>query len=116
MFATRGHKMKSLAPIVLILLALSASALAQTQELAIEKALLPAPRQMREAATVIRWKSDFTYDTLKKGTNRLVCYERPVQAGQQPFSVECTSITNLERVAQSLKMETIADPKARQAA
>ena len=65
---------------------------------------------------MIKWKSDFTYDTLRKGTNRLVCYERPVQPGQQPFSVECTSIANLERVAQSLKTETIADPKERQAA
>ena len=108
--------MKRIAPVVLILLALSVSALAQTQEPAIEKALLPAPRQMREAATVIRWKSDFTYDTLKKGTNRLVCYERPVAAGGQPFSVECTSIANLERVAQSLKIEKIADPKERLAA
>ena len=71
---------------------------------------------MKDAATVIKWKSDFTYDTLRKGTNRLVCYERPVQPGQPPFSVECTSIANLERVAQSLKTETIADPKERQAA
>jgi hypothetical protein len=30
--------------------------------------------------------------------------------------VECTSIANLERVAQSLKMETIVDPAARRAA
>ena len=71
---------------------------------------------MKAAATVIKWKSDFTYDTLRKGTNRLVCYERPVAARQQPFSVECTSIANLERVAQSLKTETIPDPKERQAA
>ena len=108
--------MRQMTALVLILLALSAGALAQTPDPAIEKALLPAPRQMREAATVIRWKSDFTYDTLKKGTNRLVCYERPVAAGQQPFSVECTSVGNLERVAQSLKMETIADPQKRRAA
>ena len=92
--------------VVLILLALSAVAFAQTPDPAIEKALLPAPRQMRDGATVIKWKADFTYDTLRKGTNRLVCYERPVQPGQQPFSVECTSIANLERVAQSLKLET----------
>jgi hypothetical protein len=89
---------------------------AQTPDPAIEKALLPAPAQMRAGATVIKWKSDFTYDTIRKGTNRLVCYERPVAPGAQPFSVECTSIANLERVAQSLKTETIADPKARQAA
>jgi hypothetical protein len=108
--------MKRMIPVVFVLLALSAGALAQTPDPAIEKALLPAPRQMRDGATVIKWKNDFTYDTLRKGTNRLVCYERPVQPGQQPFSVECTSIANLERVAQSLKIETIADQKQRQAA
>ena len=77
---------------------------------------LAAPRQVKDATTVIKWKTDFTYDTLKKGTNRLVCYERPIQPGQQPFSVECTSIANLERVAQSLKTEMIKDPKERLAA
>ena len=110
--------MKRMIPVVLVLLALSASTFAQTPtpDPALEKALLAAPRQMQAGATVIKWKSDFTYDTLRKGTNRLVCYERPVQPGQQPFSVECTSIANLERVAQSLKLETTPDPKARQAA
>jgi hypothetical protein len=98
------------------MLALAAGTLVQAQDPAIEKALLPAPRQMKDGATVIKWKSDFTYDTLRKGTNRLVCYERPVQPGQQPFSVECTSIANLERVAQSLKTETVADRTARRAA
>src|SRR5687768_17469642 len=106
-------QMKRITPLVLILLALSSGTVAQTPDPAIEKALSAAPRQLREAATIIKWKSDFTYDTLRKGTNRLVCYERPIQPGQQPFSVECTSIANLERVGQSLKMETIADQKAR---
>src|SRR5207237_10118057 len=36
--------------------------------------------------------------------------------GQQPFAVECTSIANLERVAQSLKIEAMPDKKAQQAA
>jgi hypothetical protein len=109
-------KMKRMIPVALILLALSAGAFAQTPDPAIDKALLAAPPQAKAAATVIKWKSDFTYDTLKKGTNRLVCYERPVAPGGQPFSVECTSIANLERVAQSLKTETVQDPKERQAA
>jgi hypothetical protein len=108
--------MKRIVLFSLIVLALGVAAFAQAQDPAIEKALLPAPRQMKDAATVIKWKADFTYDTLRKGTNRLVCYERPLAAGQQPFSVECTGIANLERVAQSLKMETIADPAARRAA
>jgi hypothetical protein len=109
--------MKRMIPVVLIVLALSAGIFAQTPDPAIDKALLAAPPQAKAGATVIKWKSDFTYDTLRKGTNRLVCYDRPLAPGaQQPFSVECTSIANLERVAQSLKTETIVDPKERQAA
>jgi len=108
--------MKRMIPVVLSILAVSASAFAQTPAETIEKALLPAPRQMKEGATVIKWKADFTYETLKKGTNRLVCYDRPVQPGQQPFSVECTSIANLDRVAQNLKFEAISDKTERQAA
>jgi hypothetical protein len=97
-------------------MAASVGASAQTSP-EIDRALLPAPAQMKEQATVIKWKSDFTYDTLRKGTNRLVCYERPVQPGGQPFSVECTSVGNLERVAASLRIEASAsDQKGRQAA
>jgi hypothetical protein len=96
--------MKLVIAVVAIVAALSVSAFAQTSP-EIDKALLAAPAQMKDGATVIHWKSDFTFDTLKKGTNRLVCYDRPIQPGDQPFSVECTSIANLERVAVSLKTE-----------
>jgi len=108
--------MKRILPVVLAILALSTSAFAQAATDEIEKALLPAPRNMKDGATVIKWKSDYTYDTLRKGTNRMVCYDRTGQPGQQPFAVECTSIANLERVAQSLKMEAITDKNERQAA
>ena len=108
--------MKHMLPLVLSILAVSAGAFAQTPADTIEKALLPAPRQMKEGAMVIKWKSDFTYETLKKGTNRMVCYDRTGQPGQQPFAVECTSVANLDRVAQSLKIEAIPDKKAQQAA
>ena len=74
-------------------------------EAAIEKALFAAPANLRPAATVIRWKPDQTYETFKKGTNRLVCYDRSGFPLEPPFSVECTSIGNLERVAQNLKFE-----------
>ncbi len=94
----------------------TASAFAQ-DDAAIQKALIAAPAQLKEGATVIKWKADFTYDTLRKGTNRMVCYDRSGQPGQrQPFSVECTSIANLDRVAQNLKFEAITDKKASQAA
>jgi|SRR5688572_3357543 len=110
--------MRRLTTVLVFLFSVSSHAFAQAQTSPeIEKALLPAPAQMRDGATVIKWKSDFSYDTLRKGTNRMACYERPVQQGQQPFSVECTSIANLERVATSLRIEaSTSDPKARQAA
>lgn len=83
---------------------------------ALEKALTPAPRNMKDGATVIKWKTDGTYDTLRKGTNRLVCYDWSGMPGKQPFAVQCTSIANLDRVAQNLKYAAIADPAARKAA
>src|SRR5216110_2319055 len=107
--------MKRLVLFVLGALAVSTLAAAQGTE-EIDKALSAAPRNAKEMATVIKWKADGTYDTLKKGTNRLVCYDRSGQPGQQPFSVQCTSIANLDRVAQSLKIEAIPDKKEQQAA
>ena len=71
---------------------------------------------MKEGAAVIKWKADDTYDTLKKGTNRLVCYDRSGEPGQQPFAVQCTSVANLDRVAQNRKFEATTDKVARQAA
>src|SRR6185436_3383827 len=110
--------MKRIVLFVVGVLAVSTSALAQAPAPAdaFEKALTPAPRQMKEGATVIKWKADNTYETLRKGTNRLVCYDRSGDAGQQPFSVQCTSIANLDRVAQNRKFEAMADKTARQAA
>ena len=97
--------------IFLGLMAASASAWAQAPADAIEKALGAAPAQLKEGATVIKWKADFTYDTLKKGTNRLVCYDRSGFPGQQAFSIECTSIANLARAAQNLKFEAMGAQK-----
>ena len=96
-------------------LAASAAASAQTTP-DIDRALAAAPKQMREGATVIKWKPDFTYETLKKGTNHLVCYDRSGEPGRQAFAVQCTSLANLDRVAQNRKFETISDKAERQAA
>ena len=93
----------------------STCAAAQAPDAAIETALLAAPANLREGAAVIKWKSDYTYETLKKGTNRLVCYDRTGFPEQQPFSVECTSIANLDRVAQNLKFESVGDKVKTQA-
>jgi hypothetical protein len=97
------------------LLALSAGTAAQTSP-EIEKALLAAPRQMRDGAMVIKWKADGTYDTLRPGTNRLVCYDQSALPTEQPFSVQCTSAGNLLRVAQNRKFEMELDRAKRQAA
>jgi hypothetical protein len=96
--------------IFLSLVAVSTTAWAQAPA-DVEKALLAAPANLRDGATVIKWKADLTYDTLKKGTNRLVCYDRSGLPGQAAFSIECTSLGNLERAAQNLKFEAMGDKK-----
>src|SRR5712691_7330575 len=107
--------MKRMIPIVLSTLAISTSALAQAPADAITTALAAAPANLREGATVVKWKPDFTYETLKKGTNRLVCYDRSGFPQQQPFSIECTSLGNLDRAAQNLKFEAAGDKAKTQA-
>jgi uncharacterized lipoprotein NlpE involved in copper resistance len=98
------------------LLALSSSAFAQTPAEAIDRALAAAPRNAREAAAVIKWKADGTYDTLKPGTSRLVCYDQSGEPTEQPFAVQCTSVGNLPRVADNKKFEKETDRAKRQAA
>src|ERR1700675_2619686 len=101
--------MMRMAMFLLAVIVVSTCAAAQVPDAAIETALLAAPANLREGAAVIKWKPDYTYETLKKGTNRLVCYDRTGFPEQQPFSVECTSIANLDRVAQNLKFESVGD-------
>ena len=107
--------MKRITMFLLCAMAVSISALAQAPDAAVETALLAAPATLRDGAAVIKWKADFTYDTLRKGTNRLVCYDRTGLPEQQPFSIECTSIANLDRVAQNLKFEALGDKVKTQA-
>ena len=102
--------MKRIVLFVLGALTVATSALAQAPA-DIEKSLLAAPANLREGATVVKWKPDHTYETLKKGTNRLVCFDKSGMPGQQAFMVECTSIANLDRVAQNLKIEAMGDKK-----
>ncbi len=107
--------MKRIALLVFGVVTVSTGAFAQTPADAIATALAAAPANLREAATVIKWKPDFTYDTLKKGTNRLVCYDRSGFPEQQAYSIECTSIANLDRAAQNIKFEAVGDKVKTQA-
>lgn len=106
--------MKRMLPIVLGALAMAVSAFAQA-DAEIERALAAAPANMKKDATVVKWKDDGTYETLKKGTNKLVCYDRSGTGGRPAFAVQCTSIANLDRVAQNRKFDGIADKAERQA-
>jgi hypothetical protein len=83
----------------------------------VDKALLAAPANLRDQATVIKWRpGDWTYETLRKGTNRMVCFDKSGLPGQLPFSVECTSIGNMDRVTQNMRFESETDRVKRQAA
>jgi hypothetical protein len=107
--------MKRIVLFMLGVMAVSASAFAQAPPDAVAKALLAAPERMRDDATVIVWKADNTYETLKKGASRMVCYDLSGRPLRQPFMIECTSIANLDRVAQDLKFESTGDKVKTQA-
>jgi len=109
--------MKRTLPIVFGILALSAGAFAQAPSDPIQKALMAAPaRAKKEDITVIKWKPDFTYDTLQKGASGgLVCYDLSGWPGHPAFTLECTSMANVARVAQNLKAEAKGDRKASEA-
>jgi hypothetical protein len=109
--------MKGILAIAVAVLATSFCANAQMMDdMAITTAVSAAPANLRDGATVIKWNTgDFTYTTLRKGTNKIVCYDRSGFPEQQAFSIECTSLGNVDRVAQNLKAEALGD-KAKSAA
>jgi hypothetical protein len=102
--------MKRVALIAVAATAVATGAWAQSQA-DIDKAVLAAPANMKDAVMVVKWKPDYTYDVLRKstGTNKLVCFDKSGMPGQDPFSIECTSQANLPRVAQNLKFQAMPD-------
>jgi hypothetical protein len=106
--------MKRIALFALGVIVVSTCALAQAQAQDADPTLA-APANLREGATVIKWKSDFTYDTIKKGTNQIVCYDKSGQPELPAFIYECTSLGNLDRAAQNMKFESGGDKAKTQA-
>ncbi len=93
--------MKRVILAVVAVLSVAVNADAQSTAMAIEKAVLAAPARGSDAATVIAWNSDYTYRTLREGTSQLVCYDQSGTPGEAAFSVACTALGNLDRVAQN---------------
>src|SRR5580765_1302669 len=76
----------------------------------VDAALVAAPPQLAGQATVVKWTRNgatYSYTTLRKGTNRLVCYDRSGFPMQQAYSIECTSLGNLDRVKQNMETEAL---------
>ncbi len=109
--------MKRIVLIGVGLLAMTGSALAQAPAGNFDAALAAAPPQMRDGAMVIKWTADGTYDTLRPGTNTLVCYDQSGEPSEQPFLSQCTAAANLDRVKQNKQYEAKeADRAKREAA
>ena len=93
-------------------LAVPATAHAQTVpeviELAVGASLLRFPGE----ATLIKWNADYTYETLRKGSNTLVCYDRSDERDRASFSAQCTNLANLDRVAQNRRFRVETDDAA----
>jgi hypothetical protein len=107
--------MKRIILAVVGVLTVSAGADAQSTAQTIERALLAAPARARDAATVVDWNADHTYRMLKEGTSQLVCYDQSGDPGEAPFSVACTALGNLDRVAQNRRFAASGDRNATRA-
>lgn len=79
--------MKRILPMCLVALTWAAGAFAQAPAAApvppeFETAVAAAPAQLRAGATVVKWNPDFTYEVVRKGTNRIVCMDTSGLPGQ----------------------------------
>jgi len=93
--------MKRIVLLVVGIAAFATGAYAQSNAELIEQSLAAAPRRGRDDASVVKWAGDHTYTTIKEGTNKIVCYSRADQRDRPAFAVQCTSLANLDRVAQN---------------
>ena len=98
--------MKHIIPIVLGCALIAPSiATAQSSAEIIRRALLPLSGRTAEGAAVVKWNADFTWETIREGTNTWVCYDRSGDPNEALFAVQCTSKANLPRVAQNRRFD-----------
>ena len=99
--------MKRIVLAVVGVLSVSVSAAAQSTAEMIERALVPAPTGPVMLSRVIKWNTDYTYETLREGhePDGLL---RPVRCSRpHAFGAQCTVLGNLERVAQNRRIEIL---------
>jgi len=99
-----------------VVLATPLGLVAQSDAQRVERAVLGAPARMRAEVTVVKWNADHTWEVMKEGSNGMVCYDRSGEPGQAAFAVQCTSIANLERIAQNRRFAAEAPDRAAVAA
>ena len=95
--------MKSSAIVFCFLLMASLFVRAQSPDEEIARAVMASPAAMVADAMVIRFSDDGSHETLREGSNGLVCYDRSNEPGRG-FSAQCTSTGNLARAAQNHKV------------
>ena len=95
--------MKRIVLVVVGIVAVAPHTYAQSDAVLIEQALSAASGRAGQNATVIKWNADQTYTTIQEGTNQVVCYSRADERDRPAFAVQCTTIANLELVAQNRK-------------
>ena len=100
--------MKRIILAVVAVLTVSVGAQAQTPAETIATAIDASLFRFGGDATLIRWNADYTYETVKQGTNTVVCYDRSDERDRAAFSAQCTSLTNLDRVAQNRRFRAAA--------
>ena len=89
---------------------------AQSDSEIIARVLLPLRARTAEGAAVVKWNADFTWTTIKEGTNPWVCYDRSGDPNEAPFAVQCTSSANLPRVAQNRRFDAQGETAQERAA
>jgi len=92
---------RTLVAVAAVLLAVPTGLTAQTDAQRIERAVLGAPARMRDAVTVVKWNADHSHTVIREGSNGMVCYDRSGEPGRPAFAVQCTSMANLDRIAQN---------------
>ena len=108
--------MKRIMLVIMGLLSVAVSAQAQTPAVTIEQAVDASPARFGGDAMIVGWNADHTYEIVRQGNNGLVCYDRSDERDRAPFAAQCTSVTNLDRVAQNRRFRAMTDDTAGESA